>query len=144
MASVGLAYLGLPCSVLGIYFLSPFLYKSLVAFFCALLVLRVSAPALGVERARRSLLDTRLARASGRLSYSVFLWNYPLLSFLAVHRLLLPGHGAGSFAGNLALTVAAVTVLSTVSYRFVEKPALLLKRPAPRLAEPYLSAPAAG
>jgi peptidoglycan/LPS O-acetylase OafA/YrhL len=140
-----LAYLGLPCSVLGIYFLSPFLYKSLVAFFCALLVLRVSAPALGVERARRrSPLDTRLARVSGRLSYSVFLWNYPLLSFLAVHRLLLPGHGAGSFAGNLAVAVAAVTVLSALSYRFVEKPAMLLKRPSPRLAEAYLPAPAAG
>jgi peptidoglycan/LPS O-acetylase OafA/YrhL len=140
-----LAYLGLPCSVLGIYLLSPFLYKSLVAFFCALLVLRVAAPALGLPRAhRRALLETRLARVSGRLSYSVFLWNYPLLSFLTVHRLLLPGHGAGAFAGNLALMVAAVTVLSALSYQFVEKPALLLKRPAPRTVDARLSAPAPG
>jgi peptidoglycan/LPS O-acetylase OafA/YrhL len=61
----------------------------------------------------------------------VFLWNYPLLTFLAVHRLLMPGHGAASFVGNLAVAVTVVSLLSVLSYRFVEKPALKLKRAAP-------------
>jgi peptidoglycan/LPS O-acetylase OafA/YrhL len=133
-ATVGrlLAYLGLPCAVLGFYFLSPFIYKSVVAFFCALLVLRVAASALDVRSGpRRALLESRLASASGRISYSVFLWNYPLLTFLAVHRLLMPGHGAASFVGNLAVAVTVVSLLSVLSYRFVEKPALKLKRAAP-------------
>jgi peptidoglycan/LPS O-acetylase OafA/YrhL len=116
-----LAYVGLPWTVAAYYLVDPYLYDSGVAFFCALLLLRV------LGRDERSLLETGLARAAGRISYSVFLWNYPLLVFLAAHGLLAPGHGPLALLANAAIVFASVAVLSTFTYRYVEAPALRLK-----------------
>ena len=64
---------------------------------------------------------------AGRHSYSVFLWNYPLLAFLSAHHLLAGGEGAGAFVVNLAVAVPIVAVLAALTYRLVEAPALRLK-----------------
>ena len=129
-----LAYLGIPILVLGFYFLHPYLYDSLVALFSAVVLLRLLSPH-GTRR-RRSVLRHPWAIAWGRVSYSVFLWNYPVLIFLRLHGLLASGHGATDFLRNLAVATVAVGVLSFLTYRFVEAPALALKspRPAPREA----------
>jgi peptidoglycan/LPS O-acetylase OafA/YrhL len=78
-------------------------------------------------RNRRSLLETGLARASGRISYSVFLWNYPLLLFLGGHGLLVEGRGPLPVLANAAIVFPGVAALSVLSYRYVEAPALRLK-----------------
>jgi peptidoglycan/LPS O-acetylase OafA/YrhL len=120
-----IAYVGVPATVLGFYFIPRYLWDSIVAFFCALLLLRSASP-----KSRTRFLRSRFARANGKFSYSVFLWNYPVLAFLTIHGALFAGHGALAFLGNLAIAAAAVTLLSATTYRLVEAPAMRLKRGA--------------
>src|SRR5204863_8829228 len=106
-----LAYLGIPTLVLGYYFLPPYIYDSAVALLASLLLVRVLAPKLG--RPRRRFLIHPWTLAWGRISYSVFLWNYPVLLFLAAHGLLATANDATAFVFNL---VVASTVVGTLSY----------------------------
>ena len=138
VAGRALAYLGLPLTVFGFYFLPGFAYASVVAVLCAAVLLRVTAPASRANRLRSPLM-----RGSGRISYSVFLWNFPALSFLQVHHLLVPGHGAAAFAGNLVVAAVTVGTLSALTYRFVEAPALRRGRRRRDLSAPA-TATAAG
>jgi peptidoglycan/LPS O-acetylase OafA/YrhL len=121
-----LAYAGIPTFVLGFYFVPPYLYDSLVALLSAVLLLRLLSPH------RRNKTKSRLTRrwpiAWGRLSYGVFLWNYPVLTFLRLHGLLASGHRAPDFLLNLITATLVVGALSFLTYRFVEVPALKLKR----------------
>jgi peptidoglycan/LPS O-acetylase OafA/YrhL len=126
-----LAYVGLPVVFLGYYLLPAYAYDSAVAVLAALGVVRLLASRK--ESRTASLLTNRWMLAAGRRSYSVFLWNYPVLAFLSVQGILASGHEPIAFALNLVLTVSVVVVLSALTYRFVEAPALRLKsgrRPA--------------
>jgi peptidoglycan/LPS O-acetylase OafA/YrhL len=110
--------------ILGYYFLPPYLYDAAVAFFAALLLVKV----LGTPRpGGRSLLVHPWTLAWGRVSYSVFLWNYPVLLFLAAHGVLASGNDAPAFLFNLAIATTVVGSLSFLTYRYVEAPALALK-----------------
>jgi peptidoglycan/LPS O-acetylase OafA/YrhL len=117
-----LAYTGVPWLVLGYYFVPPYVYESGVATLAAVVLLRVL-------HHRQRLLETRVVQASGRISYSVFLWNFPLLAFMSVHRLLFHG-GPLPVLANFCIVAVAVTLLSLLSYRYVEAPALRLKKSA--------------
>jgi peptidoglycan/LPS O-acetylase OafA/YrhL len=119
-----LAYAGLPTLISGYYFLPPYLYDALVACFAALLILRLVSPH-GNGRGRR-VLRHRWAAGWGRVSYSVFLWNFPIFTFLGLHGLE-SDHGAVDFFRNLAVGTAVIALLSVLTYRFVEAPALALK-----------------
>lgn len=121
-----LAYAGIPTFVLGFYFVPPYLYDSLVAMLSAVLLLRLLSPHR--RNKAKSVLTRRWPIAWGRLSYGVFLWNYPVLTFLRLHGLLASGHRASDFLLNLVTATLAVGALSFVTYRFVEVPALALKR----------------
>jgi peptidoglycan/LPS O-acetylase OafA/YrhL len=72
------------------------------------------------------VLTRRPIVAAGLASYSVFLWHDPLLRFLRVHDLTWAGRQG--FLLNVAVVAALTAVLSTLSYRLVEKPALSRKR----------------
>ena len=121
-----LAYLGLPILVLGYYAFPAYLYEAAVALLAALVLTRLLAdPKSGLKA--RALLTHRWTLGAGRRSYSVFLWNYPLLAFLSAHHLLAGGEGAGAFVINLAVAVPIVAGLAALTYRFVEAPALRLK-----------------
>jgi peptidoglycan/LPS O-acetylase OafA/YrhL len=120
-----LAYVGLPVLILGFYLIPAYLYDSLVACFAAVLLLRLLSPH---RNPRRRILTHRWAVSWGRLSYGVFLWNFPVLTFLALHGLLASGHGALDFLRNLATGTLVVGALAFLTYRFVEAPALALKR----------------
>jgi peptidoglycan/LPS O-acetylase OafA/YrhL len=128
-----LAYIGIPTLVLGFYFLPSYVYDALVALFCAILLLRVGAKSFGPER--RGILRHPFAMACGRVSYSIFLWNFPVLVFLQAHGVLAASHGASAFVLNLAMAGAVVLLLSFFTYRLVEQPALQWKhqRPTPRV-----------
>jgi peptidoglycan/LPS O-acetylase OafA/YrhL len=106
---------------------SNYLYNTLMALACGLLLALVVLPRN--ENARLSLLarllETRLLVAAGIVSYSVFLWHEPVIYWLRVHGLTLSG--AEGFAFNLLLVVFVVAVLSALTYRWVELPALRLK-----------------
>jgi peptidoglycan/LPS O-acetylase OafA/YrhL len=94
----------------------------------ALLLLGVAVPTPAPHRPTRlqALLGSRTAVTAGLISYSVFLWNEPVVQWLARNGLMRTGWVG--FAGNLALTLATVGVLSALTYRFVEAPALRRKR----------------
>lgn len=101
--------------------------NTLMAAACALLLALVVLPA--ADASRRSLLvrilETRLFVAAGVVSYSVFLWHEPLIRWLDIHDLTVAGRGG--FLVNLLLATAVTAVASTLTYRFVEAPALRLK-----------------
>jgi peptidoglycan/LPS O-acetylase OafA/YrhL len=94
-----------------------------LAFVLALVVL--VEPRRGPAPRAVRLLEWRPLFAVGVVSYSVFLWHEPLVRFLQSHGLTFAGR-AGFFA-NLALTAAITLLLSFVTYRLVEAPALRLK-----------------
>jgi peptidoglycan/LPS O-acetylase OafA/YrhL len=93
----------------------------------ALLFAAIVIPDAGDPRSRRvvGFLESRPLVAVGVASYSVFLWHLPLIVWLADHGLTLGGWG-GLLANTLIVAVP-VGLLSALTYRFVEKPALRLK-----------------
>jgi peptidoglycan/LPS O-acetylase OafA/YrhL len=125
-----LAYIGLPTLFLGYHLLPPYVYDTAVALLASLVLVRLLAvKRRGEASSRASLfLTRRWTVAAGRRSYSVFLWNYPVLAFLSTHNLLAGGNNAGAFLLNLLIAVPTIAVLSALTYRFVESPALRLKR----------------
>jgi peptidoglycan/LPS O-acetylase OafA/YrhL len=119
------AYLGVPIVVLGFYFLPPYVYDSLVALVASVALLRTLAFARSGVRNR--FLRHRMTLTAGRISYGVFLWNFPVFAFLKVQGIAAGGHDALSFLVNLAVGGTVVVVLSLATYRLVEAPALALK-----------------
>ena len=124
-----LAYLGLPTLFLGYYLLTPYVYDAAVALLASFVLVRLLAvKGRGEPRSRSSLfLTQRWTVAAGRRSYSVFLWNYPVLAFLSTNNLLAGGNDVGGFLLNLLIVAPTIAVLSALTYRFVEAPALRLK-----------------
>jgi peptidoglycan/LPS O-acetylase OafA/YrhL len=125
-----LVYIGLPTLFLGFYLLPPYVYDAVVALFTSLVLVRLLA-VNGREETRSQLspfLTQRWTVAAGRRSYSVFLWNFPVLAFLSMHNLLAEGNGAGAFLLNLLIAVPIIATLSAFTYRFVEAPAIRLKQ----------------
>jgi peptidoglycan/LPS O-acetylase OafA/YrhL len=93
----------------------------------ALLLAALILPGRGSRPVALPLLESRPFVAAGVVSYSVFLWHLPLIEWLDKNGLTFDG-GKLAFLGNL-LAVGVVTgVLSALSYRFVEAPALHRKR----------------
>lgn len=94
----------------------------------ALLAVIVLTPHDSPRRPSRLLraLEWRPLVLAGVVSYSVFLWHEPLIRWLADHGLTSGGvHG---FVVTLALVAAATAGMSSATYRWVEAPALRLKR----------------
>jgi peptidoglycan/LPS O-acetylase OafA/YrhL len=126
-----LAYVGLPIIFLGYYLIPAYVYDAAVALLVSLLLVRLLG---GTERLEQSpsrlrlFLTQRWTVAAGRRSYSVFLWNYPLLVFLSTHHLLAGGNNAVAFLVNLTIAVPTIALLSVLTYRFVEAPAFRLKQ----------------
>jgi peptidoglycan/LPS O-acetylase OafA/YrhL len=77
------------------------------------------------------LLETRMLVAVGLASYSLFLWHEPVVRWLQ-QRGLTTG-GTGGFWVSLLVVGALSGLLSGLTYRFVERPALRRKtgRPPP-------------
>lgn len=97
-----------------------------VALAAALLVAAVCFPAPpGRAPVAQRIFGARPLVAVGLASYSVFLWHEPLILWLTKHGAM--RDGAAGFAANLAITAVAVGVLSLLSYRLVELPALRRK-----------------
>ncbi|HMS84474.1 MAG TPA: acyltransferase family protein [Nitrospira sp.] len=87
------------------------------------LIAGTESPSRGVG----SLLTSTPLRQLGKLSYSWYLWHWPLLVFAEA---LLP---TGSLAGKLAVAAGSLAI-AVVTYHFIERPIRfhqgLLKRPA--------------
>jgi peptidoglycan/LPS O-acetylase OafA/YrhL len=108
-------------------------YETLVIVACALLLALVVLPVTASARppALVRLLETRVFVAVGLASYSLFLWHEPVVRWLQQHRWTVGG--SGGFWVNLVVLGVVSGVLSGLTYRFVERPALSRKtgRPPP-------------
>jgi peptidoglycan/LPS O-acetylase OafA/YrhL len=71
------------------------------------------------------LLETRLLVVVGLASYSLFLWQEPIVRLLQHNHLT--AAGAGGFWLNLVVVGLACGGLSALTYRWVERPALSRK-----------------
>jgi peptidoglycan/LPS O-acetylase OafA/YrhL len=103
-------------------------YQRLTALSCALLLALVvlpdhQEPATPPPLIR--LLETRLLVVVGLASYSLFLWQEPIVRLLQHHHLT--AAGAGGFWLNLVLIALACGGLSALTYHWVERPALSRK-----------------
>ncbi len=103
--------------------------NTVMALGCALVLALVVLETEGRSAPFLRLLEARPVVFAGLISYSVFLWHEPLVRWLAVHDVTFAGK-AGFFA-NLVMLAALTGALSTLTYRFVELPALRRKRRAP-------------
>jgi peptidoglycan/LPS O-acetylase OafA/YrhL len=88
------------------------------------------------------LLEHPLPVAVGVASYSLFLWHFPIIYWLQAHHAFLAGWAG--LPANIAITAVVAGSLSALTYRFVERPALMHKRPTrERETEPAAAAPPA-
>jgi peptidoglycan/LPS O-acetylase OafA/YrhL len=126
-----LATCSVPFLVIGFWMIPRYVLDPLIALVCAMLLARVVlAPARrGPSRLVR-VLECRPFVALGQISYSVFLWNYPVAVFLTRHGLLSRPDHASSVVANLALGMPIVLALSVVTYVCIERPALRVRRRA--------------
>ena len=98
-----------------------------VALAASLLVAAACFPAVsGRAPLLQRLLQSRPLVVAGIGSYSVFLWHEPVIIWLTEHGAMM--NGPAGFVWNLGLTAVVVGVLSLLSYRLVERPALSRKR----------------
>ena len=98
-------------------------YQAIVAVALALLLTPV---VLTEDRTWTvTTLEWRPLVAAGLASYSIFLWNDPIIRWLRENDLTFEGEIG--FVANLALVGALVGIASWLTYRFVEKPALKRK-----------------
>jgi peptidoglycan/LPS O-acetylase OafA/YrhL len=106
-------------------------YGTLMALACGLLLASVVLP--GGDRQRRSLLvralEVRPIVAVGLVSYSLFLWHEPLIRWLREHGMTLSG--SAGFVANLVVVGAVAGLLSVLTYRYIELPALRRKARQP-------------
>ncbi|MGH3003475.1 MAG: acyltransferase family protein [Gaiellaceae bacterium] len=98
--------------------------QTMLAIPCGLLLAIVVLPSPRPVLVR--ILQWRPLYAAGVVSYSLFLWHDPLLRELRNHGLT----ESGSLGAALALleVLALTTILSTLTYRYIERPALALKQ----------------
>jgi peptidoglycan/LPS O-acetylase OafA/YrhL len=104
---------------------SNLVYDLLMGVVCALFVALVVLPAGNDSTVLVRLLETPVIVAFGVVSYSVFLWQEPVIFWARDHGLTL-GEGTG-LAVNLVLLTALTFAVSALTYRFLEFPALVRK-----------------
>jgi len=95
------------------------LFAGVVALFL------LALPRMPERSALRVLANHPLPQYLGRRSYGIYLYHYPLFRFAEAYRI--PGDKL-NFALVLAAECAATLVVAELSWRWIEQPALRLKR----------------
>jgi peptidoglycan/LPS O-acetylase OafA/YrhL len=99
-----------------------------VAAACAALILWAALPTRrGTSSRLGKALEMRPLHHAGLVSYSLYLWHLPVLWWLAGHGLLMDSSPRGYFL-NCLIVVGVTAALSSLTYHFVEAPALRLKK----------------
>lgn len=96
-------------------------------FFSTLIIFVLTPTTIGRLGTLPMILEWRVFRWLGLISYSVYLWHVPVIWFVARRSWSATGNGLSALLFNF-LVVAAITIfLSSITYRFVELPGLRLK-----------------
>jgi peptidoglycan/LPS O-acetylase OafA/YrhL len=111
--------LGLPLGMFDYYLFSPFVG----ACYASVLV----ATLLGVRQWERAL-SARWLRFVGIVSYSLYLWHYPILQRVVVPAATRLHSALASSVALLVLSVAVLVPVASVSYALVESPFLRTRR----------------
>jgi peptidoglycan/LPS O-acetylase OafA/YrhL len=128
---VAIPVIGIPTAALtGVGHLNFYVYGTLTALVFGLALALVVLPGMdgrppGVLR----VLESRPFVAVGLVSYSLFLWHEPLQRWLQVHGFT--AGGTGGFFLNLLVIAVVAGILSALTYRFIELPALRRKARQP-------------
>jgi peptidoglycan/LPS O-acetylase OafA/YrhL len=102
-------------------------YNTLIAFAFSCLLALVVLPTRGPKPSLLvRILEKRVFVFAGLVSYSVFLWHEPLVHSLQAHGLT--AAGTIGLVTNTLLLLGVTVALSTLTYRWVELPALRRKR----------------
>lgn len=72
------------------------------------------------------LLDSRVLKHTGLISYSAYLWHVPVILLLHRFGWIFPATVVGWLA-NVLVVLLGTWLLSCITYKYVEKPALALK-----------------
>lgn len=126
-ALVAIPLIGLPVAALtSASDLNFYVYGTLTALVLGLALALVVLPRPGGASSRAvPLLEWRPLVAVGVVSYSLFLWHEPLQRWLQLHGLT--AAGVGGFLLNLLVLATVSGVLSAITYRYIELPALRRK-----------------
>jgi peptidoglycan/LPS O-acetylase OafA/YrhL len=109
-----------------------YVYDALMVAVCALLLILVVLPAHGEQTRLVRIFESRPVFAVGLVSYSLFIWHLPIIFWLRAQGLTLGG--PPGFVLNLVVVATISFVLATLTYRYLEFPALRHKSRGPRLA----------
>jgi peptidoglycan/LPS O-acetylase OafA/YrhL len=123
-----------PLVLAGFFVLPRSVYEPLVSLVCAALLALVVLRARSDDSRLVSFLERRPLVGAGLISYSIFLWCFPVAVFLLEHGLLLQRVGPWQVAVNAAIAIPVICTLATITYLLVERPALRLRRPLRRSA----------
>ncbi|WP_456624042.1 acyltransferase family protein [Bradyrhizobium sp. P5_C12] len=127
---------------LGAIAASALLFDRSMSFPGALVLLPIVGAALVITSpnaaVNRVLLSSRPAVLLGLISYPLYLWHWPLLAYLGIVR-----HGVPNFIEIWAAVLAA-TVLSILTYRFIEQPIRHRRNVVPALSITLASVGAIG
>lgn len=116
---------------------SPWLFQGGLAGIALLAVVIITAATSAVPNVMKDLLAHRFLIKAGDMSYSLYIWHWPVITFLAL------GLPSSSNTTRQLLAVVLTIVISYVSFTYVEDPihkkglaALVPSRPrvGPRLA----------
>ncbi len=137
---VGMVLVALPTAMLtaseveGNAPLSNYVYDVVMAFVVAAFLAWVVLPEPAGKQpwAFVRLLERRAIVSVGVVSYSLFLWHAPLVFWLTRRGITVSG--PAGFVGEVILVGSVAFVLSTLTYRYLERPALLRKRRRPSAA----------
>jgi peptidoglycan/LPS O-acetylase OafA/YrhL len=123
-----LVYTAIPFLIFGFVLIPHDVFEPVFSLLCALLLARVvlvplGGPPGGLVRA----LERRPIVAAGKASYSIFLWNYPVMAFLAEQGLTVRASSAWYLPANLAIAAPIIAALSAATYLGIERPAMRLR-----------------
>jgi peptidoglycan/LPS O-acetylase OafA/YrhL len=112
---------------------------------CGAFLAWVMLPASGRLRSvAHWCLDSPPVQFLGKISYSLYLWHFPLVAFALLHFGFMKYDSIPSFLLSLAVVLVAAISLSWVTYTFIEAPALRRKRVVARPAStPAVTTPSA-
>jgi peptidoglycan/LPS O-acetylase OafA/YrhL len=123
-----LVYVAVPFLIFGFVAIPHDVYEPVFSLLCALLLARVVlVPRDSARSGLVRLLERRPIAAAGKASYSIFLWNYPVIAFLAEHGLTVGATSSWYLPANLAIALRIIGALSAATYLGVERSAMRLR-----------------